>query len=124
MPHFALGRPDAVFDLSKQRRFDPDATVSDLLAIRLRLPDQPFITGEVRAMKLFVAAMGASNYRNSMPLLVDRETAERDTKRLTTRLKFAALRQSACVEDIDWRTPRGIDRAVFARLEPRLQILR
>ena len=32
------------------------------------------------------------------------------------RLKFAALRQSACVEDIDWRAPRGIDRAVFARL--------
>ena len=25
-------------------------------------------------------------------------------------------RQSACVEDIDLRTPRGIDRAVFARL--------
>src|SRR6202795_2220044 len=49
-------------------------------------------------------------------LLVDREAAERDTKRLTTRLKFAALRQSACVEDVDWRTPRGIDRAVFARL--------
>src|SRR5258708_36204161 len=49
-------------------------------------------------------------------LLVDREAAERDTNRLTTRLKFAALRQSACVEDLDWRTPRGIDRAVFARL--------
>ena len=27
-----------------------------------------------------------------------------------------ALRQSACLEDLDWRTPRGIDRAVFARL--------
>ncbi|WP_455565341.1 IS21-like element helper ATPase IstB [Mesorhizobium abyssinicae] len=49
-------------------------------------------------------------------LLVDREAAERDTKRLTTRLKFAAPRQSACVEDVDLRTPRGIDRAVFARL--------
>ena len=49
-------------------------------------------------------------------LLVDREAAERDTKRLTTRLKFAALRQSACVEDVDLRAPRGIDRAVFARL--------
>jgi DNA replication protein DnaC len=49
-------------------------------------------------------------------LLVDREAAERDTKRLTTRLKFAALRQNACVEDIDLRTPRGIDRAVFAKL--------
>ena len=45
-----------------------------------------------------------------------REAVERDTKRLTMRLKVAALRQNACVEDVDLRTPRGIDRAVFARL--------
>src|SRR6266849_3792222 len=56
------------------------------------------------------------SFEERVGLLVDREAAERDTKRLTTRLKFAALRQSACVEDLDWRTPRGIDRAVFARL--------
>jgi DNA replication protein DnaC len=49
-------------------------------------------------------------------LLVDREAADRNTKRLTTRLKFAALPQSACVKDVDLRTPRAIDRAVFARL--------
>ena len=54
--------------------------------------------------------------RSASGCLVDREAAERDTKRLTARLKFAALRQNACVEDVDWRTPRGIDRAVFARL--------
>ena len=41
---------------------------------------------------------------------------ERDTKRMTARLKFAALRQNACVEDIDLRTPRGIDRALLAKL--------
>ena len=49
--------------------------------------------------------------------LVDRETAERETKGLTTRLKFAALRQNVCVEDVDLRTPRRIDHAVFARLK-------
>ncbi|MFG1466902.1 ATP-binding protein, partial [Xanthobacter sp. DSM 24535] len=32
------------------------------------------------------------------------------------RLKFAALRQDACVEDVDLRTPRGLDRALLARL--------
>src|SRR6202049_1058293 len=58
----------------------------------------------------------ALSFEERVGLLVDREAAERDTKRLTTRLKFAALRQSACVEDVDLRTPRGIDRAVFARL--------
>src|SRR5882757_9571218 len=58
----------------------------------------------------------ALSFEERVGLLVDREAAEHDTKRLTTRLKFAALRQSACVEDVDLRTPRGIDRAVFARL--------
>src|SRR4051794_33724235 len=61
-------------------------------------------------------ALDALPFEERVGLLVDREAAERDTKRLTTRLKFAALRQSACVEDIDLRTPRGIDRSVFARL--------
>ncbi len=48
--------------------------------------------------------------------MADREAAERDTKRVTARLKFASLRQDACVEDIDLRTPRGLDRALLARL--------
>jgi hypothetical protein len=60
--------------------------------------------------------LDALSFEERVGLLVDREAAERDTKRLTTRLKFAALHQSACVENIDWSTPRGIDRAVFARL--------
>ena len=60
--------------------------------------------------------LDALSFEERVGLLVDREAAERDTKRLTTRLKFAALRQSACVEDVDLHTPRGIDRAVFARL--------
>ena len=37
--------------------------------------------------------------------MADREAAERDTKRMAARLKFAALRQDAVVEDIDLRTP-------------------
>lgn len=28
----------------------------------------------------------------------------------------AKLRQQACVEDIDYRTPRGLDRALFTQL--------
>ncbi|UGY11915.1 IS21-like element helper ATPase IstB [Bradyrhizobium barranii subsp. apii] len=55
-------------------------------------------------------------FEDRIGLLVDREAAERDTRRLTTRLKLAALRQNACLEDVDLRTPRGIDRAVFAKL--------
>lgn len=58
----------------------------------------------------------ALGFEDRLGLLVDREAAERDAKRLTARLKFAALRQAACVEDLDLRTPRGIDRAVMAHL--------
>lgn len=55
-------------------------------------------------------------FEDRLGLLVDREAAGRDAKRLMARLKFAALRQTACVEDIDLRNPRGIDRAVMASL--------
>ena len=58
----------------------------------------------------------ALSFEERVGIMVDREAAERDTKRLTARLKFAALRQDACVEDIDLRTPRGLDRALLARL--------
>jgi DNA replication protein DnaC len=60
--------------------------------------------------------LGALSFEERVAIMADREAAERDTKRMATRLKFAALRQDACVEDIDLRTPRGIDRTLLARL--------
>ena len=60
--------------------------------------------------------LGALSFEERVAIMADREAAERDTKRMTARLKFAALRQDACVEDIDLRTPRGLDRALVARL--------
>ncbi len=49
-------------------------------------------------------------------LLLDREVAARDSKRLARRLGAARLRQSAVVEDTDFRAPRGLDRALFHKL--------
>lgn len=49
-------------------------------------------------------------------LLIDRELTERENRRLTTRLKQARLRQSACVEDIDFRHRRGLDKAIVLKL--------
>lgn len=49
-------------------------------------------------------------------LLLDREVTSRDNKRLTRRLRQARLRQSAVVEDTDFRAPRGLDRALFHKL--------
>ena len=39
--------------------------------------------------------IGALSFEERLGLMVDREAADRDTKRIATRLKFAALRQSA-----------------------------
>ena len=55
-------------------------------------------------------------FEERLGLMIDRELTERENRRLATRLKFASLRQAAIVEDIDLRTPRGIDRAFFAKL--------
>src|SRR5204863_4340184 len=49
-------------------------------------------------------------------LLVDREAEARDSRRLALRLKAAKLRQEATVEDIDFRTPRGLDRSLIMSL--------
>ena len=46
-------------------------------------------------------------------LLLDREVTHRRDKRLATRLRYARLRQNAVVEDVDYRAPRGLDRALF-----------
>src|SRR4029077_18726855 len=60
--------------------------------------------------------IAALNFEERFALLVDREATERDNKRLVTRLRFASLRQNAVVEDIDTKTPRGLDRALFQKL--------
>jgi hypothetical protein len=49
-------------------------------------------------------------------LLIDREATFRDNRRLSRRLATARLRQAAAVENVDYRTPRGLDRALFQSL--------
>jgi len=49
-------------------------------------------------------------------LLLDHEASWRQDKRLAARLRVAKLRQQACVEDVDYRNPRGLDRALFQKL--------
>jgi DNA replication protein DnaC len=48
--------------------------------------------------------------------LVDREMTERDQRRLKTRLQRAKLRLSACIEDLDYCHPRGLDQALMTKL--------
>src|SRR5437899_7185433 len=56
------------------------------------------------------------SFDERLGLLVDREVEARDSRRLALRLKAAKLRQEASVEDIDFRTPRGLDRSVLLSL--------
>ena len=58
----------------------------------------------------------ALSFEERLALLLDRETTDRENKRLTARLRFAALRQTAVVEDVDLRSVRGLDRALFQKL--------
>jgi DNA replication protein DnaC len=49
-------------------------------------------------------------------LLLDREVSWRRDKRLSARLRAAKLRQQASIEDVDYRSPRGLDRVLFQKL--------
>lgn len=60
--------------------------------------------------------IGQLSFEERLGLLVDREITERDTRRLHTRLRQAKLRHSACMEDIDYRHPRGLDKSMTLSL--------
>lgn len=52
-----------------------------------------------------------------LALLLDREAANRNTKRFKTRLRTAKLRHvGASIEDVDYRTPRKLDKSLFQQL--------
>ncbi len=55
-------------------------------------------------------------FADRLGLLVDKEVDARDSRRLAARLKAAKLRYPAAVEDIDFRSPRGLDRSVILSL--------
>ena len=50
-------------------------------------------------------------------LLIDREAANRSTKKFQSRMRAAKLRHvGASIEDVDYRTPRKLDKALFKEL--------
>ena len=60
--------------------------------------------------------IAALAFEERIAMMIDREAIERENKRLTTRLKFACLRQSAIVEDVDMKALRGLDKTLFQKL--------
>jgi DNA replication protein DnaC len=56
------------------------------------------------------------SFEERLGLMVDREATYRENRRLKTRLRKAKLKQNACIEDIDFRHPRGLDRSLITKL--------
>lgn len=56
------------------------------------------------------------SFEERFSLAVDREWTQRQERRLQRRLSNAKFREQACVEDINYRTPRNLDRSVMQRL--------
>lgn len=56
------------------------------------------------------------SFEERLGLLIDRQWDWRQNRALERRLRNARLQGTACVEDIDYRTPRGLDRAVVRSL--------
>jgi DNA replication protein DnaC len=51
-----------------------------------------------------------------LALLLEHEVTQRRQKRFETRARVAKLRQSASIEDVDYRAARGLDRGLFLKL--------
>lgn len=55
-------------------------------------------------------------FEQRLAMLVEREYFHRESRRLARLLKEARLRVAACVEDIDYRHPRGLEKPRMAAL--------
>ena len=74
--------------------------------------------GLAKGFKEMAGHAGAATLEHAewLGLLLEFETTLRRDKRFAARARAAKLRQSATIEDIDFKTPRGLDRALFVKL--------
>ncbi len=68
------------------------------------------------AQQLEQPQLQALSFEERFSLLLDRELTQRENRRLNRLLVLARLRQQACVEDIDYKHRRGLERSVMAAL--------
>jgi DNA replication protein DnaC len=76
------------------------------------------LTGMARALEEQLAQAGLDrlSFDERLAMLIDREEVDRHNAALAQRLRLARLRQAVCLEDIDYRMPRGLDRALLRSL--------
>lgn len=82
-----------------------------------RLNEMGF-TGMAKAFDELAANAEAEHLSHAewLGLLLDREWSWRYDRKLAARLRFAKLRHQAVPEDVDYRSERGLDRALFLKL--------
>ena len=76
------------------------------------------LTGLLQALdeQLEQPAVSELGFEQRLAMLIDREVLYRENRRLARLLRAAKLRVNACVEDIDYRHPRGLDKSRMASL--------
>ncbi len=87
-----------------------EPTLARLQALRL--------TGMAAALEeqLGVPDVQSLSFEDRLALLLEREATEREDRRMRRLLKQAKFRLEATVEDLDFRSPRGLDRSLTLRL--------
>ena len=85
-------------------------TVEKLHAMRLRAMAEAFTE------QLADPDMAQLSFEERFSLLVDRQWTWRENRALDRRLKNARLKLPACLEDINYRRPRGLDRSLVSSL--------
>jgi DNA replication protein DnaC len=66
--------------------------------------------------QLMQSATHALAFEERIGLLVEREVVHRENRRLSRLLQLATLKERACLEDLDFRSRRGLDRSQLASL--------
>jgi len=87
-----------------------EPTIAKLLAMKLN--------GMVEALEeqRKSAQTTSLSFEERLALLVERQWLWKENRAMATRLQFAKLRQSACLEDIDYHHHRGLQRSVIEHL--------
>ncbi len=76
------------------------------------------LTGMAKALKeqMEMPDIGELSFEERLGIMVDREITERDNRKLTLRLRKAKFRERACMEDIDYKPRRGLDKSLMLSL--------
>ena len=87
-----------------------EQTIEKLYAMRL--------TAMAQALKeqLESTQVSALSFEERISLLVDHQWNFRENRALANRIKKAGFKIQACIEDIDFHTPRGLSKSVIVQL--------